>query len=70
MTCPICTQEYFAIAKSENVCKRHDGWFVTRCVNCQRISFSQSVGMCEECYPVEETPIVATYSGNKSRRKG
>ena len=72
MTCPICAKNYIAIEKSFSVCKEHERWFVTRCVNCQRIKFSTSVGMCEDCFPVSKynlTTISDTLTAKTRRRR-
>lgn len=47
--CPICQAQYKLISESENVCNEHQGWFITKCLDCGLVTFSDCVGLCMKC---------------------
>jgi hypothetical protein len=48
-SCPICLENYQAIAQSQDVCDFHLSWFVTHCDECNKITFSNMTKLCLHC---------------------
>lgn len=53
-TCPICIREYYRTDKSHNVCDAHQGWYVTKCDTCGKVSFSNTKKLCVSCGQVKK----------------
>lgn len=52
--CPICNKQYSNINLSFDVCERHLNWKVTKCMCCKKFVFSDCVGVCPACMPIQE----------------
>lgn len=48
--CPICKEQYYSISRAEDVCGKHEDWFITECKECGRMCFSDEVGLCVRCF--------------------
>jgi len=53
-SCPICLELWFRIDLCFETCEEHLDWYVTLCKICNKVCFSDCVGFCLECVPMED----------------
>jgi len=47
--CPICNGEYHRTDLTEDICIRHQDWFVSKCINCGKPCLTDMPGICINC---------------------